>query len=149
VIRIQQDGLRSAVNPTGCGQGGVEGDRDVQVELMFYLRRRIVIIVQHDDGEADLITVFFDQRLEIWNIKAGAGTVGVEKMEKHRFVLTDRQFGRQVDIGACRDRMIGAGDGRWEAVFPVVIPKDTRYAAEDQQQPGYGKGFFHEYRSGI
>ncbi len=55
---IQQDRLGSGINAAGCRYAGIEGYGDIHVELGLYLLRRILVIVEDDDGKGDLIPVF-------------------------------------------------------------------------------------------
>ena len=68
--RIQQDSLRSGINAACRRDGGIEGYRDIHVELVLYFLRRIVFIIQDNDGEGDLIAVFFYKGFEVGYVEA-------------------------------------------------------------------------------
>jgi len=127
---IQEDGLRGGVNATRRRQRGIEGNRDVDIEFIFYLFCAIGVVVQHDDGKRYPVAVFSHQRFEIGHVETGAGAVWIEEMEEHRSIGANRQFAGQIDIGAHRDRAVSRRDGSGQAVSPVGIPEDTSHAAE-------------------
>jgi len=131
MIGIQQDSLGGGIDATCRCEGGIEGDGNVDVEFVLYLFCRIGLIVQYDDGERDLAVVFFYQRFEIGDIKAGTRAIGVKKVQKNRLISGGRQFSGQVDRGSRGDRMIFFWNGGGKTIFPVREPEDINDAAEN------------------
>ena len=143
--RIQQDGLWSGINAACRRDGGIEGYRDIHVELILYFLRRIFIVIQDYDGERDFIPVFPYKRFEIGHVEAGTRTVRVKEMKEYRFAAGNGQFPTKVDKGARPDRVILLWNRCRKAIFPVSVPEDIGHTAKNSQQPCYGNCLFHQY----
>src|ERR1700683_5204627 len=104
--RIQQDRLRRGINAALRRDGGIERHRDIQIELVLYLLRRIFIIIQDNDGKRHPVSVFLRQRFEKRNIETRAGTVGIEKVDEDGLVAGYGQLTAQLDRASGRYRMI-------------------------------------------
>lgn len=107
---IQQDSLGSGIHAACRRQCGIEGYRDVDIELILYLFCGIGLIIQHDDGEGDPVVIFSYHRFEKGYVETGTGTIGIKEMQEHGFIPGNGQLSGQIDIGAGCDRMILRGN---------------------------------------
>jgi hypothetical protein len=96
-VCVKEDGLGSRINAACRGYARIEGYREIDVEFVLDVFRRIIPVIHHNDGERYFIPVFFCKRFEIGDIETGAGAIGVKEMYEYRLVAWNGQFPAEID----------------------------------------------------